>query len=512
MTSFYSKNINALIGQQKNLDWLLFHEQEIPSLSVVLSKDLHPTCKIEGKWISSRYAPAAEAERFVHSLKLKEGDFVVLYGFGMGYHLFPIMDRIGKTGYLYCMESNLALLKTALEANDYSDILSDPRFKLITGRNREELASLLDHYILWNLETIPQDSIRIVLHEPSFSVIPKDYFWIQNILEIIRFERKGDSVFWDEMKENIELNLPVFFSGCAGAGSLSSVFSDVPVFFVGAGPSLDLTAEFLGRFKTKGIIVCVDTALGALMERGIRPDFVISVDPQKKSYENFRGYEKENLNLILFPTSSNDIVSKISGPKFLAIQKDGWFSSAFEHRFDHYGLTYGGSAVSVIGVDLVLNHAKGPVFFFGMDFSFPFLKSYADYTPELEKWSRNTSPYYTLEMISIENIYSRTMVYADSYDGLRIPTFQSMYSYLRSLETIIDFYKRGDLYTLFSQGVKINGVLPVKSLELSLKLKKEVDKNFKINFLTADSSLIDFCADKMKSLKNLDLPEYNKGS
>ena len=509
MTPSYLKNVNALIHQQKYLKWLL-EAKDIASLSVVLSKDRHPTCEIEGKWISSRYAPAVEAERFVHSLKLKEGDFVVLYGFGLGYHLLPILDRIGETGYLYCLESHLSLLKTALESNDYSDILSDPRFKLITGRNREELASLLDHYILWNLETIPQDAIRIVLHEPSFSVIPKDYFWIQNILEIIRFERKGDSVFWDEMKENLEHNLPVFFSGCAGVCSLSSVFGNTPVFFVGAGPSLDLTVELLNTVKTKGIIVCVDTALGPLMERRIRPDFVISVDPQKKSYDNFRGYENENLNLLLLATSSKDIISRVSGSKFLAIQKDGWVSSVFEHRFDHYGLTYGGSAVSVIGVDLVLNHAKGPVFFFGMDFAFPFLKSYADFTPELDKWSRSTCPYYTLEMVSIENIYSRKLVFTDSYDGDRIPTFQSMYSYLRSLETIIDFHKRGDIYTLFPQGIKIKGVLPLSSHEFQSKLTKEAEKAFKISLLTADSSLIDFCMNKINSLKSMPLLEYGQ--
>ena len=396
-----------------------------------------------------------------------------------------------------------------MEVSDYSDILSDSRFKLICGRNREELASLLDHYILWNLETIPQDSIRIILHEPSFSVIPKDYFWIQNILEIIRFERRGDSVFWDEMKENLEINLPLLFTGCTGVNELSSFFLDSPVFFVGAGPSLDLTADLLKESGNKGVIVCVDTALGPLMHRGIRPDFVVSVDPQKKSFENFRGFEKVDLNVILLPTSASDIVSRVSGSKFLAIQKDGWFSSAFEHRLDHYGLTYGGSAVSVIGVDLVLNHAKGPVFFFGMDFSFPFLKSYADFTPELYKWSRNTTPYYTLEMVSVENIYSRKIVFMDSYEGMRIPTFQSMYSYLRALETVIEFHKREALFTLFPQGVKIKGVIPLSSDQFRSKLSKEAEKNFKINSHAADPVLADFCMNKLKTLKSIPVLEYD---
>ena len=51
--------------------------------------------------LHSSYDPEKEAHRFAE--KLQVGARVCLYGFGLGYHLDAILDKIGPDGYLYVL-------------------------------------------------------------------------------------------------------------------------------------------------------------------------------------------------------------------------------------------------------------------------------------------------------------------------------------------------------------------------------------------------------------------------
>lgn len=93
------------------------------------------------------------------------------------------------------------------------------------------------------------------------------------------------SIVQDLIDANTRQNLKII-------GKFPSV-SRVPfrgrsVVIIGAGPSLADDLHLLHRVK-KGIIICAAHAWRSLHAKGIRPDFVIHVDPQEKGMEFFAG-------------------------------------------------------------------------------------------------------------------------------------------------------------------------------------------------------------------------------
>ncbi|EKD27137.1 MAG: hypothetical protein ACD_79C00859G0002 [uncultured bacterium] len=497
-------NKSAFFINHKSFEWI-FAKPNLPSFDLVSAKNNEWTCYIQNKWLASRYDPAEEAVRFVKNHNINEGDLIVLYGFGLGYHLKPILEKIGEKGYLYCIETNIQLLKTALKAVDLTEVFKSENFKLITGKDNTEVAEAFDHYILWNLETIPEANIKVIIHEASFSLIPQEFNWIQNALELIKFEKRADSYFLDDMKINLKNNISTVLNS-PGINQLKNIFLNKPVIFAGAGPSLDKAIPSIYKLQDNAFIVCVDTAVIPLNQNKIRPDLIVSVDPQDKSLEDFVKYEDLDVPIIILPTTSKEVVSKTKARKITAIQTGSWVSDFFEHRLDFMGLTFGGSSVSVIGADIVLNHTKGPVIFAGMDFSFPELKPYANYSPEFNKWHNKTGPYYTLEMVAIENIYSKKIVNIESFFGVNLLTFQSMYSYLRSLEAIVDFHKRTDVYAYSPGGAKIENVTPIIFEEELLNIIPEkISKEVNFSSFKQDESIVNFCYEKLGNLDAYEL-------
>ncbi len=503
MNKIYNSNTKTLTRENEELFWIV-KEKKFTIYESTQTKDGKVSCLADNKWICSRYAPLTEAESFVKSQNINEGDLVVLYGIGLGYHIQPILDIIGDNGFLYCIETNLKLLRTAFSLIDLQRELNDPRFKLIIGRDNEELAKAFDEYILWNLETIPHDKIRIIFHEPSFKIIPPEFNWIQNSLELIKFDRKGDTFFLDTMKQNLIKNMEVIFKA-AGSKDLHYFFKNFPILFIGAGPSLDKSIRQIKSIEKQVIIVCVDTACIPLKNQDIKPDLIISIDPQEKSFNNFTSIENETVPVLILPTSAEMVVNNTKAPKIVTMQAGSWASTFFKNKLDSIGLTYGGSSVSVIGSDIVLNHAKGDIIFAGMDFSFPGMKAYANYSPEFNNWFKKTTPYYTMEMASIENIYSRKTIFIENNMGARTPTFQSMYRYVRALESIIDFHKRSNIYILNPLGAKIKGTTPIMFQEELNKLIPDttIDKTFFLKPLEFNKELEEFCKEKVSELEKL---------
>ena len=75
-------------------------------------------------------------------------------------------------------------------------------------------------------------------------------------------------------------NLPTIAQS-PDVGCLFGRFTGVPAVMVGAGPSLDRVLPSLAAARPAALIVAVDTALRPLLEHGIAPDLVMTVDPSE---------------------------------------------------------------------------------------------------------------------------------------------------------------------------------------------------------------------------------------
>ena len=58
-------------------------------------------------------------------------------------------------------------------------------------------------------------------------------------------------------------------------------YAGLPFVLVAAGPSLDKNIGVLKEYASRCIIVCADVVLFKLLEHGIKPDFLVSIDPDE---------------------------------------------------------------------------------------------------------------------------------------------------------------------------------------------------------------------------------------
>jgi len=102
-----------------------------------------------------------------------------------------------------------------------------------------------------------------------------------------------------------------------GVAMLKNRFAGMSAILVAAGPSLEKNVHQLRSAKGRSVIIAADTALGYLLLRGIVPDFVVSVDPQKETYRKFQGVEiPTEVALVFHPAVTPHIPKHFPGPKF----------------------------------------------------------------------------------------------------------------------------------------------------------------------------------------------------
>ena len=131
-----------------------------------------------------------------------------------------------------------------------------------------------------------------------------------NTAEQVQEQYRTDP-FIELWKNNYNTNLSEGLLASAKARPLvflanSLPYSNIPIVLVVAGPSIDKNIGYLKEYKDKCIIICADVVLFKLLEHGIKPDFVINVDPHESIIRFWKSLDTSDLILIC-PTTTNPI-------------------------------------------------------------------------------------------------------------------------------------------------------------------------------------------------------------
>lgn len=118
--------------------------------------------------------------------------------------------------------------------------------------------------------------------------------------------REGNYDIW---KNNIISNKEFFTKG-------NSELPGLAVYIVCAGPSLDKNVEELKNVSERGMVMCVDAALRYTMQRGIKPEFCISIDGSPKIGKMVEGCDTKGMTLICTPSVHPSVVKMWEGPIF----------------------------------------------------------------------------------------------------------------------------------------------------------------------------------------------------
>ncbi|MEK9629542.1 MAG: 6-hydroxymethylpterin diphosphokinase MptE-like protein, partial [Nitrospinota bacterium] len=367
---------------EKNLALLKIHasgpidlSDEMPDKIILFdSNSGQPTAQYENILLHSKYDPEKEGRDF--SQKIQPGSKICLYGFGLGYHLAPLLEKIGPDGFLLVIELNQDILTAAMRIKDHTPLFQNPNFKFIFGVEEAQVSHQISRE-MENLSESNPEKIEILFHSPSFKCFPQKFPSLKNALEILLMERRFPAVFGNLENTNYSLNEEKIKKS-RGINSLSNTHSGRPGIVISAGPSLDTVLPYLKYLKDRFLITCVDTAFPVLLRNRIQPEYVFSLDPQSESALYFADYKRGSTKLIFTTTANHTVLENFPGECFVVYKEA--HSPSQSDEAEEKGITQAGGSVSCLGLDVLIQLGCNPIFLIGQDCALTGNRYYSKHT------------------------------------------------------------------------------------------------------------------------------------
>ena len=263
--------------------------------------------------LHSRYDPESEAERLIESVSLADRYCFVVLGFGLGYHVRALFDRLKGDAFIVVFEPSLRLLATALSWLDLSEVIDSGRLIVFDRIEKSEL-----HEKLKTFNTLMMLGAQFVPHPPSMRVEAEFHGRARAaITEFVAYSRMTLLTLVGNAQvtcRNVAYNLPRYLS-TPPIDVLRDRFKGRPAVLVSGGPSLRRNIDLLEEAKGRAVLIAVQSLYRPMLERGIVPDFVTALDFHAISGQFFQGIEGEHeVHLVAEPKVSWHVLDQYPGP------------------------------------------------------------------------------------------------------------------------------------------------------------------------------------------------------
>lgn len=327
----------------------------------------------EGKEVSlhKKSDPESEADDFLANVPTNHTGFVAMLGMGLGYAPLGILEKRPLLQHLAVFELEPGIFLQALKHIDLSTLLSNR--KLILGIGNEISVS---EVLSPASRTLQLEGSNVFHHLPSFDFNPSGYqalkeqvFAHLNSLNVGGTTTRilGREFFNNRFKHITTIHHHLLLE------QLRNEFADVPAILVAGGPSLDKNIHLLKQARDKAVILAVDTVLPALLDNGVFPHFITSIDPNNLTYEKFADVipEVKNASLIcsswVNPKTPQNFPAQQIFWTFTVKPMEAWLNSLIG------GKIFTGGASTVAHLNLIATDILGcdPIIFVGQDLAYP---------------------------------------------------------------------------------------------------------------------------------------------
>ena len=189
-----------------------------------------------------------------------------------------------------------------------------------------------------------------------------------------------------------------------------------------AGPTLDSHYEWLLAQNGKYVLITVDAALKPLVEAGIFPDIVVTIDPYRdgiyRFFSSVQLHHFRNKILVYFPVVHGDVLNLWPDQRLCSYSTSPFYKE-FHKRYPK-GMLFSSGSVLHPSVDLAVKMGASRVVLLGADFSFPDGDSHVKGSPAFCGKKMNPDSHWVV-----------------NGHGKRVPTAANLRGYLRDLERYI---------------------------------------------------------------------------
>jgi hypothetical protein len=397
-----------------------------------------PTVKVhtgDGRalYLHSRYEPLAEARRLLEPADTAQTVAFYVQGFGLGYHAQELFERSGDDTLICILEPDLTLLKTAFEQRDFSAMIESGRVLWFWEADKGDLFTRLNAW---------QPSITMgferVAHQPSMQLHPAFHeqmnTWIDELKAYAQTTVTTLVLNGKRTAENVASNLP-WYVATPSLARLEGRYRNKPAIIVSAGPSLRKNKHLLKDAAGKAVIIAVQTTLQPLLEMGIEPNFVTSLDYHSISTRFWEKLPRDlKTELIAEPKASSAIFDLNPGPLSL-LGNDVAESLLSEMKLGKAKLP-SGATVAHLAYYAAEHLGCDPIIFVGQDLGFSDGLCYTPGTSYEDVWRPELSRFCTLEMKQWEQIVRDRNILRKipDYQGRPMYTEERLFTYLQHFE------------------------------------------------------------------------------
>jgi hypothetical protein len=384
-------------------------------------------------FLHSRFDPRDEARRLVDGVTVAEKVFFAVQGLGLGYHVEELLRRAGRDALVMCFEADLRIVRRALECVDLAKDLRSRRLVIVTEAEKAAVfAAVGQRTILLSMGT------ATLIHPPSQRLHPEFHAACAKLLEDhTAFSRTSlNTLVLNSRKtaENISRNA-VMYASRPGIGHLAGAYRKQPAIVISAGPSLRKNKHLIPHAKGKAVLISVQTTLKPMLQLGVEPDYVTSLDYHDISSRFFENLPaKLGSELVAEPRATSLVLRGHPGPVSV-VGSDFADSLLRELRLNRPRLP-AGATVAHLAFYLARFMECDPIIFVGQDLGFSDGLCYAPGTAYDEVWAAECSRFCTVEMKQWQQIVRERPILRKVPDvfGGSMYTEERLFTYLQQFE------------------------------------------------------------------------------
>jgi hypothetical protein len=434
----YLRNLQSLWATDPKLAAAIEAFDNQPSYPCEASRSGQPTMRAQTSdgrdlYLHSRHEPLKEAEQLLGDINPRETFVFFLHGLGLGYHAELLFERISKESILCVMEPDLVLLRTAMEQRDLSKLIESGRLLFFTTLDKSDLfVRMLNYNGLLILGTASITLSAAATLSPEFH--KQMAAWIEQLRSFGQTSLNTLILNGRRTAENITKNVG-WYAASPGIERLHNRYRGSPAVIVSAGPSLRKNKHLLPEAVGKAVIIAVQTTLQPLLEMGIEPNFVTSLD-----YHDIctRFFEKLppmlRTELVAEPKASDRIFQLHPGP--LTVLGNSYADSLLAEMSEKKVRLSAGATVAHLAYYLAEHLGCDPIIFVGQDLAFSDGLCYTPGTSYEDVWRPELSEFSTVEMKQWEQIVRDRPILRQIPDqqGRMIYTEERLFTYLQQFE------------------------------------------------------------------------------
>ncbi len=324
------------------------------------------------KHIYSKYNAKEVAKIQISSLDLLDRNILVVFGSGLLYEVKEVASKWKRKGYVLLVEPNKEIFDELIKNSQHTLISNDYDLNVIftEGKDEKQIFTELNEKIqvaqFYPITTYANVAYKQLFKEDYLNTLKaiRDFTGAMNmnINTAITFDKLLNKNYNDFLYKLYESGTII--------NTLKNKFDGFPAVVVSAGPSLAKNMHLLKEMQGKIVIIALYVTYQKLVDNGINPDFVISVDPRQPLAQKHKeeGYTS---NLIVSVGGNIEIADANKGTNFLFTSME---SESMQEFFDIDGeksdIIYSGGTVANSAFDFAYYLGCRNIIVIGQDLAY----------------------------------------------------------------------------------------------------------------------------------------------